>query len=97
MYDSIEFVKMFGQKRRIWKDNVWWTFPRYPRKIVSGSPESLKGSWWFENLPQNGLSGGSKFRAYIRARCMAIQTGCYNTRSHRIHYVMFACPKGILP
>ena len=58
-------------------------------------PGQLARSFWFETLKQPGLSGGSKLRAYRRARCRAIEAGRYVWRDKG--YVFRARPLGFLP
>lgn len=67
----------------------------------------LTQAFWFERLPQPGLSGGSVFKAYIRARSQHIEENRGNNwRSIRaglqpwncrLAYLPLAGPKGFLP
>jgi len=67
------------------------SYPCYPNRLTEH--ETLKSQFWFERLPQRGLSGGSLYKAYIRARCFASRSAAYMGQ----YYVMFAGPKGFLP
>ena len=64
-----------------------------PRKLNQN--ETLPGVWWFETLPQRGLSGGSKLRAYRRCRSIVAESCRYAGNGDS--FIPFVGPKGILP
>jgi len=68
-------------------------YPAYPAPLSARTHDTLAAHWWFETLPQSGLSGGSKYKAYIRARCFASRAAAYLGQ----YYQMLAGPKGFLP
>ena len=67
----------------------------YPRDIEPRGPEGMLGDFYFQLSPANRHSfvGGSKLRAYRRARQVIIANRSYLEQ----RYTLFSGPVGILP